>query len=177
MWGDSVDIDRIDRHILQILQHDTTISIQAIGDRVGLSHNACWRRIKRLEESGIIRKRVALVDAVVEAKFGSGGLYDPQAESASAFANHHELVSGVPRYSDALVQCVKDICNYIYETYGRFPSHVDAISTPSCWVQAHHLDLEFYDRFYKKLIAIVPLYDVSSSFAMEQVKYTTEVPV
>jgi len=92
----------------------------------------------------------AAVDAVVEAKFGSGGLYDPQSESASAFANRHEVVSGVPHYSDALVQCVKDICNYIYETYGRFPSHVDAISTPGCWVQAHHLDLEFYDRFYKK---------------------------
>jgi len=92
----------------------------------------------------------AAVDAVVEAKFASGGLYDPEGKPASAFANHHELVSGVPRYSDALVQCVKDICNYIYETYGRFPSHVDAISTPGCWVQAHHLDLEFYDRFYKE---------------------------
>ena len=92
----------------------------------------------------------AAVDAVVEAKFGSGGLYDPENESTSAFSNHHELVTGVPRYSDALVQCVKDICNYIYQTYGRFPSHVDAISTPGCWVQAHHLDLEFYDRFYKK---------------------------
>jgi hypothetical protein len=63
----------------------------------------------------------AAVDAVVEAKFGSGGLYDPQGESASAFANHHELVSGVPRYSDALVQCVKDICNYIYETMRSRP--------------------------------------------------------
>jgi hypothetical protein len=59
-------------------------------------------------------------------------------------------VADVPRYSDALVQCVKDICNYIYDTYGRFPSHVDAITTPGCWVQAHHLDLDFYDQFYKE---------------------------
>jgi hypothetical protein len=92
----------------------------------------------------------AAVDAVVERKFASGGLYDPQGKPASAFKNHHEVVRGVPRYSDALVQCVKDICNYIYDTYGRFPSHVDAITTPGCWVQVHHLDLEFYDRFYDK---------------------------
>jgi hypothetical protein len=92
----------------------------------------------------------AAVDAVVDRKFASGGLYDPKGTPASAFKNHHEIVSGVPRYSDELVQCVKDICNYIYDTYGRFPSHVDAITTPGCWVQAHHLDLEFYDQFYKE---------------------------
>jgi hypothetical protein len=92
----------------------------------------------------------AAVDAVVAGKFASGGLYDPEAGAPSAFKNHHEVVKGVPRYSDALVQCVKDICNYIYETYGRFPSHVDAITTPGCWVQAHHLDLAFYDQFYKE---------------------------
>jgi hypothetical protein len=92
----------------------------------------------------------AAVDAIVDGKFASGGLYDPEGEPASAFQQHHEVVRGVPRYSDALVQCVKDICNYIYDTYGRFPSHTDAITTPGCWVQAHHLDLEFYDRFYKK---------------------------
>jgi hypothetical protein len=91
----------------------------------------------------------AAVDAVVDVKFGSGGLYDPDGSSSSAFSNHREVVANVPRHSDALVQCVKDICNYIYDTYGRFPSHVDAISTPGVWVQAHHLDLEFYDRFYK----------------------------
>ncbi len=62
-------LDRIDRHILQLLQVDATPSIQQIGDQVGLSHNACWRRIKRLEEEGVIRKRVALVDP---AKLGYG---------------------------------------------------------------------------------------------------------
>ena len=92
----------------------------------------------------------AAVDAVVDGKFAPGGLYDPEGKPASAFQQHHEVVRGVPRYSDELVQCVKDICNYIYDTYGRFPSHVDAITTPGCWVQAHHLDLEFYDKFYEK---------------------------
>ena len=92
----------------------------------------------------------AAVDAVVESKFATGGLYDPDASGNSAFRQHREVVADVPRYSDALVQCVKDICNYIYDTYGRFPSHVDAITTPGCWVQAHHLDLDFYDQFYKE---------------------------
>jgi hypothetical protein len=92
----------------------------------------------------------AAVDAVVEGKFATGGLYDPNASGDSAFQRHREVVADVPRYSDALVQCVKDICNYIYDTYGRFPSHVDAITTPGCWVQAHHLDLDFYDQFYKE---------------------------
>jgi hypothetical protein len=91
----------------------------------------------------------AAVDAVVAGKFGSGGLYDPNAGGDSALAQHREFVTGVPRYSDALVQCVKDICNYIWDTYGRFPSHVDPIATSGSWVQAHHLDLDFYDRFYK----------------------------
>ncbi|MFQ5698481.1 MAG: hypothetical protein ACE5IL_09370 [Myxococcota bacterium] len=92
----------------------------------------------------------AAVDAVVEGKFGEGGLYDPKGADRGPFLHHGEVVAEVPRYSDALVQCVKDICNYIYDTYGRFPSHVDPIVTSGTWVQAHHLDLEFYDRFYKE---------------------------
>lgn len=97
----------------------------------------------------------AAVDAVVDVKFASGGIYDPdkttaEGASASAFKDHREVVTNVPRHSDELIQCVKDICNYIYDTFGRFPSHTDAISTPGCWVQAHHLDLEFYDKFYQE---------------------------
>ena len=92
----------------------------------------------------------AAVDAVVEKKFGSDGIFNPEAPPSSAFKEHREIVANVPHHSDELVQCVKDICNYIYDTYGRFPSHVDAITTPGCWVQAHHLDLEFYDKFYKE---------------------------
>ena len=51
---DTRDLDRIDRHILRVLQADSTLPIQQVGERVGLSHNACWRRIKRLEEAGVI---------------------------------------------------------------------------------------------------------------------------
>ncbi len=89
----------------------------------------------------------AAVDALVECKWGSGGAYTPESSQPIPFLVRNEFVESVPRYSDKVVQCVKDICNYIYETYGRFP-HVDAIQTAGCWVQAHHLDLEFYDKFY-----------------------------
>ena len=51
---------------------------------------------------------------------------------------------------DDVVACCKDICNYIYDTYGRFPAHVDAMYVPGVWVQAHHLDLKYYDTFYSK---------------------------
>jgi hypothetical protein len=95
------------------------------------------------------RDMAAAVDAVVEAKFGPGGPFNLETESPSPYLARNEFVSAVPRHSDALVQCVKDICNYIYDTYGRFPSHVDPISVSGSWVQAHHLDLEFYDRFFE----------------------------
>lgn len=92
----------------------------------------------------------AAVDAVVEAKFGARGLYTLDAEREAPFLDRNEFVAGVPRYSEQLVQCVKDICNYIYDTFGRFPAHIPAMALSATWVQAHHLDLDFYDRFYGK---------------------------
>jgi hypothetical protein len=92
----------------------------------------------------------AAVDAVVEAKFGANGIYTLDAKREAPFLDRNEFVAGVPRYSEKLVQCVKDICTYIYETYGRFPMHVPTMGISNVWVQAHHLDLDFYDRFYGK---------------------------
>lgn len=86
------------------------------------------------------------VDHIVEKKFGAGGIYTP-ACSQIAVRGAEGFASGVPVYSEAQVQCVKDICNYCWETYGRFPVAYDPIVT-TAWFQAHHLDLEFYDRFY-----------------------------
>ncbi len=128
-----MELDRIDRQILNILQADATISVQAAGERVGLSTNACWRRIKNLEEAGYIRKRVALLDPK---RVGRG-------------------VSALPE---------------VMEFY-RIGGDVDYL------LKVLVGDIAEYDRFYKKLIRIAPLSDVSSNFAMEQVKYTTEVPL
>ena len=59
------------------------------------------------------------------------------------------FVEEVPDYSEDVIACVKDVCNYIYDSYGRFPAHVDAMYVPGVWVQAHHLDLKYYDQFYQ----------------------------
>lgn len=92
----------------------------------------------------------AAVDAVVAAKFGPDGIYNPASSHPAPFLAKNEFQEAVPRHSDKLVQCVKDICNYIYETYGKFPSHSPAMVSTGSWVQAHHLDLDFYDKFYGK---------------------------
>ncbi|MEX2229756.1 MAG: hypothetical protein WEB13_08985 [Dehalococcoidia bacterium] len=92
------------------------------------------------------------VDAVLAEKFGPDGVYT----NASNFAGVYrpgvteQFLSQVPRYSPEVVQCAKDICNYIWDTYGRFPAHVDAIYVPGVWIQTHHLDLEYYDKLFQQ---------------------------
>ena len=93
------------------------------------------------------------VDRVLEMKFGatSGGYGDQEvfprsyreASQAKVFEENAE------RFSDDCIAYVKDICNYLYDTYGRFPAHVDAYYTPGIWLQFHHLELEYYDKFFQ----------------------------
>jgi hypothetical protein len=59
------------------------------------------------------------------------------------------FIDEVTHYDDDVINCAKDVCNYIYNTYGRFPAHVDAIWAPGVWLQAHHVDLEYYERFFR----------------------------
>ena len=91
------------------------------------------------------------VDALIQHKYGEGGLYkDPKYFDNIFKAGFTETyLNEVPHYSPDVIECCKDICNYIYGTYGRFPAHVDAMYVPGVWVQAHHLDLQYYDQFYK----------------------------
>jgi Lrp/AsnC family transcriptional regulator len=151
-----MDMDRLDRHILQVLQADATLSVQALGERVGLSHNACWRRIKRLEEAGIIRKRVALVDPK---QVGHGVTVFVTVRTS------HHTEEWLEKFANGVAALPE-----VMEFY-RMSGDVDYL------LKVLVADIAEYDRFYKKLIRIAPLHDVSSSFAMEQVKYTTEVPV
>jgi Lrp/AsnC family transcriptional regulator len=150
------DLDRIDRHILRVLQADSTLPIQQVGERVGLSHNACWRRIKRLEEAGVIRKRVALVNPK---KLG----YAVTVFVTVRTSQHTE--EWLDRFARG-VSALPEVMEF-YRTSGDIDYLLKVLVS----------DIAEYDRFYKKLIAIAPLTDVSSNFAMEQVKYTTEVPV
>jgi hypothetical protein len=91
------------------------------------------------------------VDALLKTKYSTGGVYGDTKIFDKVFKPGlaERYLEEVPHYSEEVIACTKDICTYIYETYGRFPAHVDAIFVPGIWVQAHHLDLEYYDRFYE----------------------------
>ena len=94
----------------------------------------------------------AAVDAVVAEKFAEpGGLYRNQEFFGTIFRDGkgQTYVQELPKYEPQVIDCTKDICNYILETHGRFPAHVDAIYVPGVWIQAHHLDLEYYDTLFK----------------------------
>jgi len=89
----------------------------------------------------------SVVDAVAREKFGECGVFSGHADD-TPLVDHKTYASGVDRISEEVIECVKDFCTYVYDTYGRFPSSVDTMSMP-LWVAVHHLDLDFYDRYYK----------------------------
>ncbi|HYB10772.1 MAG TPA: hypothetical protein VEJ16_13975 [Alphaproteobacteria bacterium] len=91
------------------------------------------------------------VQAVIDSKYGPGGTYNDAAYFRSIFKGNRgeRYLSEVPHYQDDVIACVKDICTYIYKTHGRFPAHCDAMFAPGVWLQAHHLDLDYYDTLFK----------------------------
>ena len=149
-------LDTIDRRILALLQGDATLSIADVAERVGLSQTPCWKRIKRLEAEGVITDRVALLD---RAKLGVGTTM-----FVSVRTSQHD--------EDCLVQFAQAIraIPEVTEFY-RMSGDVDYLLKIVC------RDIADYDRIYKEMIRAARLSDVSSSFAMEQIKYTTEVPL
>ena len=149
-------IDERDRRILRELQCDSSLSIEDLASRVSLSRNACWRRVKQLEEAGIIRARVALLD---QQKLNLG----LTAFIAIRTSNHDQ--DWLDRFS-AAVRAIPEIIG-VYRTTGETDYMLQAVVP----------DIAGYDQLYKRIIAKVPLSDVSSFFVMEKVKETTELPV
>jgi Lrp/AsnC family transcriptional regulator len=149
-------IDRIDRRILAVLQEDCTMPVAEIGRRVGLSTTPCWRRIQKMEEEGVIRRRVALLDP----KKVRAGVTVFVAVRTS---QHSE--DWLERFAEVVTEFPE-----VVEFY-RMSGEVDYL------LRVVVPDIESYDIFYKKLIARIDLADVSSSFAMEQIKYTTALPL
>ncbi|WP_058911560.1 Lrp/AsnC family transcriptional regulator [Entomohabitans teleogrylli] len=150
-------IDKTDRKLLALLQKDCTLSLQALADAVNLTTTPCWKRLKRLEEEGVIRGHVALVDAE---KVGLG---------LTAFVliktQHHSK----SWYCD-FVQAVEDLPEVL--GFWRMAGEYDYL------MRVQVADMKRYDDFYKRLVNRVPgLSDVTSSFAMEQIKYTTALPL
>ncbi len=149
-------IDSIDRAILEELQHDSSCSIQDIASAVGLSQNPCWRRIKQLETAGIILGRVALLDSD---KVGVGITV-----FVNIRTNHHDQ-EWLERFATGVIEIPE-----VVEVY-RMSGDVDYL------LKVLVTDIAHYDRIYKKLIEVAELNDVSSSFAMERIKYTTAIPL
>ena len=146
-------LDTIDWAILGILQQDASLPVHEVGERVGLSSNACWRRIRRLDDSGVIARRVALLDAE---KLGLATTV-----FVALRTNRHD-----PAWLEAFSRGVAEI-EEISECH-RMAGEVDYL------LKIVVRDIAHYDRIYRKLIARVPdIADVSSSFSMEKMKATT----
>ena len=149
-------MDTIDRKILAVLQEDAALSVAEIGSRVGLSSTPCWKRIQRLESEGIIQKRVALVD---QDRIGLGVTIFVSIETG----DHSQ------EWLDRFAQVVGAMPE-VMEFY-RMAGDVDYM------LRVVVPDIVGYDTFYKKLIAAVPLKNVTARFAMEKIKSTTALPI
>lgn len=149
-------LDRIDKKILALLQKDATTPVAEIGRKVGLSTTPCWRRIQKMEEDGVIKRRVAVLDPV---KINAGVTV-----FVSVRTSEHNDV-WMKRFSAAVEEFPE-----VVEFY-RMSGEVDYL------MRVVVPDIAAYDRFYQALIAKISLSDVSSAFAMGQIKYTTAMPL
>lgn len=152
----TVPLDEIDRRLLSALQRDATLSVDALAEAAGLSRNAAWRRMRRLEDAGVIRARVALLDpealGLGLTVFIAVRTDRHDAAWATAFAT---VTRGFPEITG------------VYRTSGE----LDYL------IRARVADVKGYDRLYQRLIAKLELKDVSASFVMEEIKETTALPV
>ncbi|PQY21555.1 Lrp/AsnC family transcriptional regulator [Cronobacter sakazakii] len=150
-------LDKIDCRLLALLQEDATLSLQALADAVNLTTTPCWKRLRRLEDDGYIIKRVALLDPE---KLGLGltafMLIKTQHHSSDWYSQFVAVVEEMPEVLG----------------FWRMAGEYDYL------MRVQVADMKSYDDFYKRLVNQVPgLSDVTSSFAMEQIKYTTALPL
>jgi hypothetical protein len=94
---------------------------------------------------------VEAVDAVVAEKFGPSGIYSDETLFTRIYKDDYgeRYLKDAAVYTPAVIECVRDICTYIYDTHGRFPAHCDAIHVPGVWLQVHHVENEYYERFFR----------------------------
>ena len=149
-------MDLTDLKILAILQEDASIPVAEIASRVNLSQTPCWRRIQKLEEAGVIQKRVALLDP---RSVGLGLTIFVQVETGDHSKEWLERFAGT----------VSEMPE-VMDVY-RMAGDVDYL------LRIEVADMPAYDDFYQKLIASIPLKNVTSRFAMERVKSTTAYPL
>jgi len=150
------DIDEFDLKIINMLQTDASQSIDVLAEKINLSRNATWRRIRRLEQEGVIKARVALVDpekiglGLVALIFVRTSTHDPY-----WLRQFRNAVDGFPQITSVW----------------RMSGDLDYV------LRAHVRDVKAYDHLYQRLIAKLPISDVSASFVMEEIKDTTALPL
>lgn len=149
-------MDAIDKKILAILQEDSTVAVAEISESVGLSATPCWRRVQNLEKAGVIRRRVALLDA---ASLNLGVTVFVGLKTAQHSQDWLETFARKIAAIDEVVE------------FYRMAGDVDYL------LKIMVPDIAGYDAVYKRLITAVDFSDVSSSFAMEEIKYTTALPL
>ncbi len=149
-------LDEIDRRLLVLLQRDASLALEAIGEEVGLSRNACWRRVRRLERDGFIKKRVALADPQ-RLNLGLTVFVAVRTNQHSA-----DWAEDFRRATLAMPEI-----QGVYRTSGD----LDYL------IKARVPDVAAYDALYQRLIKRVSLTDVTASFVMEEMKESTELPL
>lgn len=149
-------MDEMDKKILKCLQSDASMSIAEISERIGLSQTPCWRRIQNLEANGTIKKRVALLDR------------DRMNVGVTVFVSLK-----TNQHSRAWLEDFAHIVEQFPEVleFYRMSGGVDYL------LKIVVPDIAAYDNVYKRIIEKVDLFDVSSAFAMEEIKYETQLPL
>jgi Lrp/AsnC family transcriptional regulator len=156
MKGAGEKLDRFDRQILQLLQQDAAISVSELADKVGLTPTPCWRRIQKLEQRGVIKQRVAVLDPK-QLNLGVTVFIAIRTREHRFdwFESFHKLVSAIPEVVD------------FYRVAGSTDYLLKVVVS----------DIGGYDNLYKTLIKGSDLADVTSMFVIEEIKHTTALPL
>lgn len=156
IWRYFVTLDSFDRKILHHLQADASLPAEAIGEKVGLSRNACWRRMRRLEDEGLITKKVAILDREkLNLDLTVFIAIRTRSHSAAWLEQFNQATRSLPEITGVF----------------RMSGETDYL------LRASVPNMAAYDALYQRLISKVDLTDVSSSFVMEHIKDTTELPL
>ena len=149
-------IDSVGKRLLHELQNDSGLNLDELASRAGLSRNACWRRVRQLEEQGVIKARVALLDpAAVNVALAVFIKLRISPHSAAWSEKFRAVLKDIPE----IVGAYRTAGDIDYILHARIP------------------DVAAYDALYQKLIARIDLMDVSASFVMEELKHTTALPL
>lgn len=149
-------MDATDRKILNLLQTDASLTVKQIAEQIPLSVTPCWKRIQKLEENGVIRARVALLDSKK---------INANVTVFVAIKTGQHTREWIERFNTEVYKLPE-----VMEIY-RMSGEIDYL------LRVVVSSIQDYDQFYKKLIDRIELSSVVSSFAMEQIKYTTALPI